>query len=176
MKTVLTPVAALTLLFTLTGNASQSVTVSVTGEITAGTCDVSVNGGGADATVTLPTLLADDVNQTGHAGKTAFTIALSNCLGTLNTGGAFFEAGPDVNSTEYFIRNSSSTASGVAFALYASDGSTRVRPGDASGQAPYLDITSGSATQTFYVEYLSDAKTAKPGTLTGNVTYHLDYK
>lgn len=176
MKIVPTLATALTLLFTLQGNAGQNVTISFTGELLPGTCDVSINGGGADATIILPTLLADEVNETGHAGKTAFTIALSNCVGTLNTGGAFFEAGPDVNSTEYFIRNASSTASGVAFALYASDGSTRVRPGDASGQAPYLDITSGSATQTFYVEYLSETKVAKPGTLTGNVTYHLDYK
>ncbi|MGR7122228.1 fimbrial protein [Klebsiella aerogenes] len=175
MKTVPTLATALTLLFTLTGNASQNVTVSVNGEITAGTCDASVNGDGADATVILPTLLVDDLNAKGIAGKTAFTIALSNCVGTLNTGGVFFDNVSGVNSRGY-VNNSGGTARNTDFILYASDGTTQIKPGDSSAQETYQDITSGSATQTFNVAYVTDGKNATPGTVTGKVTYYIDYK
>ena len=175
VKTVFSFIAALTLLFTLQVNASQSVTVSVTGEITAGTCDVSINGDGADAMVTLPTLLADDVNATGEAGKTAFTITLSDCIGTRNTAGAFFESGTGVN-TKGYITNASGTARNIDFILYASDGITQIKPGDASGQEAYQDITAGSATQNFNVAYITDGLNSTPGTVIGKVVYHIDYK
>ncbi|HCR1139898.1 TPA: type 1 fimbrial protein [Klebsiella aerogenes] len=179
MKTVLNLASAITLFSALLispmAEAGQAVTVSFTGELLPGTCDATVNGTGPDATVTLPKMTTGELNSTGIGGKTAFTIALTNCFGTLDNGGAFFESTTGVNSRGY-ITNSEGTAKSVDFLLYASDGTTMIKPGDAAMQGPYLDITSGSATQTFYVAYVTDGKNATGGTVSGKVIYRLDYK
>ncbi|MFK3663533.1 fimbrial protein [Scandinavium sp. NPDC088450] len=155
--------------------ASQNVTVTFTAVLLPGTCDVSVDGQGPDATVVLPAVTADDLNATGTAGKTAFKLQFSNCFGTKASVRAFFESGTGTNSSGYVI-NKGGTARNVDFKLIRDNGYP-LFPDDFN-QSSYLPIgdVNSTAEQIYYVAYVTDGKNATGGTVKGSITYRLDYK
>ncbi|STS63043.1 putative fimbriae; major subunit [Klebsiella aerogenes] len=91
-------------------NAASTGTITFNGELTDTTCDVDVNGQGADATVTLPTVSINQLTKPGNtAGRTSFNMNLSNCvIGTV--GGhskvaAFFQPGDTVDLSTGRLKN-----------------------------------------------------------------------
>ena len=61
-------------------NATSTGTITFNGEVTDTTCEVSVNGQGADATVVLPTVPATELKTSGMTtGRTNFDLQLTNC-------------------------------------------------------------------------------------------------
>lgn len=74
-------------LATVGAQAASTGTIIFNGELTDTTCDVDVNGQGADATVTLPTVSVNQLAASGDTtGRTSFNMNLSKCvIGT--TGG-----------------------------------------------------------------------------------------
>ncbi|HAV1831838.1 TPA: type 1 fimbrial protein [Enterobacter hormaechei subsp. steigerwaltii] len=166
-------------LFSTHSHAAENGTVSFSGQLTGSTCDASVEGQGPDATIVLPTETADEVNTKGEAGKTPFTITLSNCQGSYGTARAYFEGGSTV-STNYTLLNTGGTASGVHLILRTA-ADTFIKPGiDASMQnGQFYDISSGSATMNYNISYISNANTGGPatgGTVKSSVTYSIEYK
>lgn len=154
--------------------AVDNGTVSFSGQLMGGTCNVSIDGQGPDGTVILPTQTADEANASLLTGTTAFNIDMSGCSGNYSGARVFFEAGAGVSGP--YITNTG-TATGVNLALSLdSSGAPVIVPGDAPSQAAFSDITSGSASQKFYVSYYSGSGAATAGTVTGSVTYRLDYQ
>jgi major type 1 subunit fimbrin (pilin) len=179
-------VASLVTVFGSVGMAQAASTGTITfnGELTATTCNVSVDGQGADATITLPTIGTSQLSAaTQTAGRTGFVMALSDCAGTLETASAFFEAGSSVEQTTGRLKNMTGTAGLVSLQLR--DGSSAsqavIKAGDQSqgqpGGTTYVayDTTSGTATLPYAVEYYAEGATTA-GTVASNVVYSIQYQ
>lgn len=60
--------------------AAFNGTITINGEVTAGTCAIAVNGGTASAIVTLPTVSTNALTSIGQtAGATGFNLSLTGC-------------------------------------------------------------------------------------------------
>lgn len=175
-------VAALATVFGSMGMAQAASTGTITfnGELTATTCDVSVDNQAADATITLPTVGTNQLAAAGAtAGNTGFSMALSKCAGTLKTASAFFEPGSSVDLVTGRLKNMTGTATNVGLQLR--DGSSAsqavIKAGNASQvtNTSYVDISTGSANLPYAVEYYANGATTA-GTVVSNVVYSIQYK
>jgi major type 1 subunit fimbrin (pilin) len=179
-------VIALTVASSLTALHAQASdgTINFVGKVTAATCDISVDGGGADATVTLPTVSSKVLaTPSSTAGRTNFNMSLTNCDFTSGSIFAFFEAGANVDPVSGRLMNSAlvSAATNVDLQLLDSDGSV-IKAGDASQLTDTNKIavvddgsgTTGMATLNYAVEYYATG-VATAGDITSSVTYSLSY-
>jgi major type 1 subunit fimbrin (pilin) len=178
MKKILAISALTALVASSTVQAASSGTINFEGELTATTCDASVNGAGPSATVKLPTLSVADLAKAGDVkGQTFYTINLSNCAGTLNTASAFYEAGSTVDPTTGRL-NTTGTAGNVQLQLRDGSGAKEIiKVGDSSQitDTTYLSTTGGTATLPYSVAYYAtDATTA--GSVVSSVVYSIQYK
>lgn len=160
--------------------AASGGTITFNGELTANTCDVVVDGQGADATVVLPTEGTSQLNAaTKTAGETGFVMALNNCSGTLETASAFFEAGASVDPVTGRLKNMSGTATNVSLQLLDASSASRevIQAGNQSqiSGTTYVDVSSGSANLPYAVRYYAEAPTTA-GTVVSNVVYSIQYQ
>lgn len=169
-----------------TGNALAASTGTITfeGLLTDSTCNVDIGGGGADATITLPTVSITELATPGEVtGRTAFTMNLSGCTaaaGGPNTVAAFFQPGPNVNlATGRLINNGGTAGSNVSLQLLDAVANSynviNVGSTEQVDEAGYVDVASGTAVLPYAVEYYAEAATT-PGTVTSSVVYNLMYK
>lgn len=168
------------LLLIATGAASATDgTITFTGSITDTTCEIVVNGGSADATVTLPTVSANALANVGDtAGTTPFTIALSNCSGTsLATASTWFEAGTYVDADTGRLLNSGDAANVDVQLLNSNLGV--ITAGGTSGSSQQndvaVDISGGSGTLNYYAQYYATASVGA-GSVTSSVNYSIVYE
>lgn len=160
--------------------AASTGTITFNGLLTATTCDVSIAGQGASALVVLPTI---GINQltgaTQTAGRTGFTMALTNCAGTLKSASAFFEAGSSVDVTTGRLHNVTGTATNVDLQLRDASSATAdvIQAGNTNQIAnmTYVDVSSGSASLPYSVEYYANGATTA-GTVESSVVYSIQYK
>lgn len=163
---------------------SSSGTITFNGEITASTCDATVNGVTADNTVTLPPVAISAFTDS-TAGRTPFTIELTNCaLNTPDTQvGAYFE--PDGvwvdESTGHLNNIAPGGATGVSLQLSDATDNKVILVGDAgqSAVAQYVtpDATSKKGTLSYFAEYYKiSGGTLGAGAVQSKVTYDLIYK
>lgn len=168
-------------------NAASTGTITFNGMITGTTCDVSVDGSGADATVTLPTVsdtVLDAVGKT--AGKTNFLMTLSGC--TVGATGedqvaAYFQAGSTVDSSTGRLKQVASGANAATnVSLRLSDGYTDnpIFAGNSNQiSSNHFETISGSPagdiSLAYEVEYYAEG-VATPGLVNSNVVYSLQYK
>lgn len=178
----LTIAASLIAVFGTVGMAQAASTGTITfnGELTANTCDVTIDGQPTDATVILPTVSVNQLEAAGRtAGASTFSMELSNCAGSLPTASAFFEAGVSVDSVTGRLLNLSGTAANVSLQLL--DGSSpaqeviKVGSQDQITGTTYKDISGGSATLPYIVRYFAEAPTTA-GTVVSNVVYSIQYQ
>ena len=144
-------------------------TISFAGTVTAQTCTISGNGGSKDFTVALPTVSVSAL-QTGAgtisgnqaiftaqpAGKTPFSIALSNCSPNTGNVSVYFEPGPAVDTTHYggVLANTLGTAQ-VYVKLYNDDDSPiNLGAAQASQNSKVVALANGSATLRYAAAYL----------------------
>ena len=162
--------------------AASTGTITFTGELTGTTCDVSVDGQGANATVTLPTIGTNQLTAPGNtAGSTNFLMELTNCSGTLTTVSSFFEAGATVDNVTGRLKNTGGTAGNVTLQLR--DGSSATAAVIKAGSASQVNGTTyvaysgtpGTATLPYMVEYYAEGATTA-GTVNSSVVYSLQYK
>jgi major type 1 subunit fimbrin (pilin) len=177
----------------MSGLASDG-TITFSGAVTASTCSLSVNGGGATATVTLPTV--DTAALTGTSPKTTaagtfFSIAVGTCTTQVDIGlptaaaptqvQIYFEAGPSVDqATGGLINHTGTGYSNVEVMLYNASGSTvvgtQIQPGTGTNQPAVLTVSGG--TQWFYAGYSTTGagvSGATAGAVSTTVTYSLIY-
>ncbi|EPT0360630.1 fimbrial protein [Enterobacter cloacae] len=176
--------ATLTCASVLPAHAASLGTITFEGVLTDTTCNVDINGGGPSATVKLPAVSSSDLTSAGQvAGRTIFNMNLTGC--TTATGGpstvtAFFEPGPNVNSSTGRLVNSGGTAGDtVSLQLLEAVNNNykviNVGNADQADNATYLDISGGTATLPYAIQYYAESATA-PGTVTSSVVYNLIYK
>lgn len=177
-------VASLVAVFGSVGvaQAANTGTITFNGELTANTCDVSVDGQGADATVTLPTVSTNQLQSvTNTAGDTGFVMALENCTGTtLNTASAFFQAGASVDAMTGRLKNMVPGATNVSLQLLdgSSPGAAEVIKAGSQEQVTATigqDVSGGSASLPYIVRYYAEAPTTA-GTVYSNVVYSIQYQ
>ncbi|BDO04517.1 fimbrial protein [Klebsiella quasipneumoniae subsp. quasipneumoniae] len=165
-------------------NAATTGTITFNGELTDSTCDVDINGQGADATVKLPTVSVNDLAVSGDTtGRTAFNLNLSNCVVGTQGGhskvAAYFQPGTTVDLSTGRLRNVSGTATNVDLELLDATGSyATIKAGntDQVSNTSYVDIQAdGSAVLPYAVQYYANAQTT-PGTVVSSVVYNLQYK
>jgi major type 1 subunit fimbrin (pilin) len=155
-------------------------TITFTGEVTSNTCTISGNGGSNNFTVTLPKVSATALNTAPDhvAGRTAFNIALTDCVPASGTVRTYFESGPTVNlGTGRLTTTVTNVEIGLLNADYsdikigAADGSTVGTQN--SHTAPIS--ASGTATLPYYAEYNALAGAAGTGVVNTSVRYTLIY-
>jgi len=158
--------------------AASTGTITFVGEVTDTTCDVSVDGGSSDSTVTLPTVSTSNLASVGDtAGRVEFDITLTNCSSAAQDAYAFFEAGENVDSSTGRLINTG-TATNVDLQLLDVDnlytpiniGNT-LQHSDSSATAIFND----TARLNYAVEYYANAAST-PGDVSSSVTYTVSYK
>ncbi|WP_454741320.1 fimbrial protein [Cupriavidus necator] len=152
-------------------------TITFNGSITAQSCAINGNGTGSKSfAVTLPTVSARTLNGPGAtAGRTALTIALSNC--TPNTGivHTHFEAGPttDLNTGNLILDPDG--ADNVQIGLRTADLSP-IKAGfaDSAQNSHLVLLTNGAATLSYYAEYVA-TDVAGTGAANSSMIYTIAY-
>ncbi|GAB1438357.1 fimbrial protein [Providencia sp.] len=158
---------------------SSDGTITINGKVTDTTCNISVNGGNASNTVTLPTVSASALAAVGAtATPTPFTIVLSGCTGQAqNSASTFFESGINVDANSGRLNNVSTDqpAGNVQVQLLNKNRGV-INIGSALEQGDiWTDFTADSTIMTYIAQYYAtDAATA--GNLTTSVTYSVVYK
>lgn len=161
----------------LSAMASDGV-INFNGEIVDTTCTINASGVTSPVAqmVILPKVSARALSTPGvTAGRTNFTIELSDCSSSTQSVTAFFEAGPTVDPASGFLMNAG-TADAVQLRLLNAAGA-HIRPGDASQRdaANLLPLSNGAISLPYAVEYISTG-TATAGTVYSGVIYSLHYQ
>ncbi|TLG90795.1 type 1 fimbrial protein [Pseudomonas edaphica] len=149
--------------------------VEFEGSITTQSC--TINGGTPDLKVTLPKVSSASLVRPGSwAGRTPFSIALTDCGAPLN--GAvkvYFEPGAevDVATGNLNITNGAGNATNVQVALLSSAFSP-IKLGDVVANTPSTNLVNGAAKFDYYAQYQS-LGAATAGGVTTRVNYTIIY-
>lgn len=157
--------------------AQANNTIRFVGEVTAQTCSVSVNGLQANPVVLLPSVAVAQLNRTGNAGETPFTISVQGCTAS--------EENPIAVSTVFVaadmttagnIANTTGTANNVELQLLNSANGTPVNLRTTSS-VPLATLTAGSTTaeHQYAVRYFTPSNNATAGSVGGSLQYSLAY-
>lgn len=153
-------------------------TITFNGNITAQTCTVNGNGAGANNfTVALPTVSSSILASAGQtAGRTPFNIALTNCAPNSGNVHTFFESGATTDSTTGNLILTAGGATNVQLGLLNAD-ATAIKAGfaDASQNSKSTAITNGSATLSYFVQYVATGA-ATAGAANSTVVYTVAYQ
>lgn len=168
-----------------TAHAADTGTITINGKVISQTCEITggagTNGGSTDFTVTLPVVNASDLSNANQtAGKTNFSLALSNCptSPTVSVGAKFYSASNvDANGN---LSNTATTsaASNVAIQLLDKNDDAIALTSDVAS-AVNTDsgepITNGNATLNYAAQYISVPGSATAGNVKTTVTYQITY-
>lgn len=155
--------------------AASDGTINFIGQIESQTCTVSVNGGGSSNSVTLPTVSASLLNNSGlTAGSTRFTIDLSGCSTETGDVYAYFEQGANVNANGRLTNTG--TAKNVELQLRDSNNGILNAGSTEQATSPVVTaaLEAGAATLTYSAEYFATAA-ASAGNVASSVTYSINY-
>ncbi|HKT96681.1 MAG TPA: fimbrial protein [Paraburkholderia sp.] len=160
------------------GPVSNGGIVTINGELTSNTCDVSGNGQGNNFTVTLPTLTASELAAAGSiAGSTGFNIALTNCTPDTGNVHTFWEYGATTLSDGNLKNNGVATNVEVQLVDYNSGMQViDVSKPDGTQNSQTVAIAGGNANLQYAAQYISPTGSAGPGEVTTNVTYSMVYQ
>lgn len=155
-------------------------TITINGKITDTTCNVSVDNGSSSTTVTLPTVSASALPNSGDtAGATPFSISLAGCTGSAVKASTNFEAGAftDAATGRLNIDNASGAATNVQVELLNADRQAIVAgASQAAGQNDIaVDISSGTATLNYFAQYYATG-TVGAGAVATQVDYTITYE
>lgn len=177
IRSMVTATLSLAAMLSSTAQAADG-TITINGEITAQTCQISGNGGGKDFTVTLPTVSTSALPTAGAtAGRTPFNISLSNCSPNSGNVAVYFEPGANVDSRTGHLKNTA--ASGAEYVqvglLNADHSDINLGAGDGAQNMQFVALDAGKATLNYFAQYVAtDAATA--GTVTTNTLYSIVYQ
>lgn len=179
MKFAYTSIAALTVAAaaTLPGIAhATDGTITINGTIGTQTCTINGNGtGSTDFTVKLPKVSTTALASGGStAGRTPFTIGLTNCSPETGDIYAYFETGPTVNSTTGQLLNSGS-AENVEVGLLNGD-TTNIGVGKADHKSKSVKLVNGAAVLPYYAQYVATGGAAGQGSVNTSVMYSIMYQ
>lgn len=158
--------------------AASDGTITFNGNITAQTCTINGNGSGSNNfSVTLPTVSTATLASAGQtAGRTPFNIKLSSCTPSSGNVHTYFEPGPTTDASTGNLVLNAGGATNVQLGLLNADFSA-IKAGfaDASQNSKSVAITTGSATLSYYVQYVATGA-AGAGAANSSVLYTLAYQ
>ncbi len=169
-------VSALCALFTLPQAMAADGQIDFKGQITGNTCNI--NGGSPDFDVVMPPVSAQALAQTGaSAGRTPFTIRLTECLPDTGDVMTYFEPGPTVNplTGRLLVDTGAGQATRLEVGLLndnhqAMDVSKGI--GDQNSQT--VALVSGAADLNYFAEYVATG-TVMPGQVNTRILYSIAY-
>lgn len=151
--------------------AQQSSTINFRGEITAQTCNVSVNGETSNPVVLLPTVSTPVLSIAGQtAGNTDFSIEVKDCLQTSKASAWVYTA---LNGGNGNILNTAGTASNVEIRIL--DGVTQQQIRMAYETSKATVSSTGAATIPLVAQYYSTGNTTA-GSVIGTAMYIMRYE
>ena len=160
----------------LAANAADG-TISFTGKVTAKTCEINA-GSSKDFTVPLPPVGTTALKAAGDvAGRTAFSINLTNCsAGKVAT---YFEPGATVDSSTGNLVNTlsgSTSASNVQLQLLTANGSVVKVSGTGTLQAgTWTDVADKGAAKLDYAAQYFATGQSTAGDVASSVKYTIIY-
>lgn len=148
-------------------------TITINGLVTDNTCVVTTPEGG-DLTVTLPTVSQTSLATAGTtAGRTPFTLGLSNCKAG-DVVGTYFEPGATVDFATGLLNNAGD-AKNVKVQLVGDNNSPiRVLAGPQTN-SQFVTVADTSANLNYYAEYYATGA-AEAGTVNTSVQYTIIYQ
>jgi len=157
----------------LCGGASSAAlaqsAVSVTGSLTAGTCQWGV--GGSDHAVLLDPVNVSQLKQGQVAGLKAFSLSLTNCaVGMVS---ATFTFSGTSDATDKLRYRNVGTATGVAVELQSSDG--RTIGADGTNNQRTANVTGNQVTLPLQAGYWQVAARASGGSVDSGITFTIQY-
>ena len=158
-------------------SANGDGTITFNGNITAQTCTINGNGSGAkDFLVTLPPVSVTTLANAGQtAGRTRFTIALTNCTPDSGNAHTYFEPGITTDAATGYLKLDAGGATNVQIGLLNGD-LTEIKAGfpDSAQNSKPAPISAGSATLPYFAQYVSTG-TATAGAANSSVMYTIIY-
>ncbi|YCH30538.1 type 1 fimbrial protein [Erwinia sp. D4-22] len=153
-------------------------TITINGKLTQQTCTVKVNNGAADAVITLPSLSTSALDTAGKlAGRTAFTLNLTDCTPTTGSVRAYFEHGPTVDAATGRLNNMVSNGAKQVQVQLRDDSETDVYVGNTiQRDSPATALSSSGSAELIYSAYYYATGKATAGELATSVTYSIDYQ
>lgn len=152
-------------------------TITFNGKVTASTCTIGVNGGGASNGVTLPTVATSALSAAGTvAAATPFSVTLTACtFGTAGNVGLYFEPGANTMA-DGNLKNTAATNNVEIQLLNGTQGVMTLNSasGSQNGTTAAVTTTATSATLNYYAQYYATAA-ATAGTVASTVTYSVVY-
>lgn len=197
IKSALLPATIAALLFSTNALASTG-TINFTGNVIASPCNAEItlttpadsytsSGGTLTAQLTLPDVTPASFAASGsYAGRTPFSIALTECLGGVGmptTVYTRFTSGLTASGDPAVLRNTdSSGATDVGIAILQSNGTSQINinsdhqstSGFDPGQALPTD-TEGDVTLNYVAAYKSLAATVGPGAVAAQTSFEIAY-
>nr|WP_199044296.1 fimbrial protein [Dyella sp. ASV24] len=147
---------------------AQNSNFSLTGKITASTCDWD---GDALTDVALPAVDVSKLRQGQAVGLVPFSLSLTRCDTDLKQVTFTITGNPDPLDSQRY-RNAGSAA-GVAFELQSRDGATVTADGSHSQRS--VPVNSGAARLDLQVGYWQVAPGATPGSVESMAVVNLSY-
>jgi major type 1 subunit fimbrin (pilin) len=160
---------------------TSSGTITFSGQLTASTCTVAVNGGNSTQTVTLPTtpLVNGVLSASGQsAGWTAVTLTLTGCTGLTGYTKVYpYFTGPGIDTTNGYLSNTGS-ATNVEVALSNGSSLTNVltlQGASGAQNAGTQLLSTPTPTFAYFAGYVATGA-ATAGQVTASVQYTLNYQ
>lgn len=136
----------------------------------------TINGGTPSFTVTLPTVATSALAAaSATAGRTPFSIALTDCTPTTGNVTAYFEQGANTSVTNHWLTNTGTAANVAVQLLTPALGVIQLGNGPATQGGPTVALSAGAATLNYYAEYRATAGAAGVGTVLTSTTYSIVY-
>ena len=159
--------------FALCGGASSAASaqsnVSVTGRLTAATCQWGVGGG--DHAVPLDPINVSQLREGKVVGLKTFSLSLTNCTAGLVSATFTFSGAPD--ATDKLRYRNTGTAAGIAIELQSSDGKTIGADGTDNQRTAV--VTGNQVTLPLQAGYWQVSPVASSGTVDSGITFAIQY-
>ncbi|WMD18512.1 fimbrial protein [Achromobacter seleniivolatilans] len=153
-------------------------TITFNGNVTAQSCTINGGGAASNFAVTLPTVSTSSLAAAGQtAGRTPFSIELTNCSPTSGNVHTFFESGPTTDLTTGHLIVAQGGAMNVQIGLQNGADQTDIKAGfaDAAQNSKSVAISAGSATLPYYAQYVATGA-ATAGAANSSVMYTIAYQ
>lgn len=153
-------------------------TITITGRILEQTCKISTET--KDLSVALPTLPKSNFDGKTTAGRTMFSIIVSDCSGTKVA--VYFEpVGVGAGPSNLKNQATSGAANNVEVRLLGSSGlpitfATREINNGPQTNSQWVNVVNNSATMSYYAEYISTAGSITAGNVVATVQYTILYQ
>lgn len=179
MKATLRSLVAVAAFASLAPSVSHAANgeITFTGTIKAQTCKISGNNSGnPNFTVALPPVSITALDQGGKsAGRTPFTISLTNCSPATGNVYTHFEPGDTINTASGNLINAEGTATPIEVNILNADTSF-IKLGQANENSKPVALQNGAATLAYFAQYVAVGGPATAGSVKTSVMYSIAYQ